>query len=104
VGGGENVDAVTALFHAANAHPRMGAIYATYFAAWSEAGGDLFSYFASVSRWSKWGSWGILQHYDDDPRGSPKFLAAMRWARECGQPVREVGEVGGTRERAQAEE
>jgi hypothetical protein len=88
VGGGENSEAMTKLFHAANAHPRMGNLYEKYYAAWSEAGGDLFCYFSSVGRWSKWGSWGILQHYDEDPSRSPKFLATMGWARRCGQSVR----------------
>ena len=87
VGGGENNETVTKLFHAANRHPRMGTIYAEYYAAWTAAGGDLFCYFSSVGSWSKWGSWGIMQHYDDAPAESPKFMATMRWARQCGQPV-----------------
>ena len=88
VGGGENNETVMKLFHAANRHPRMGEIYRQYYAAWTEAGGDLFCYFSSVGSWSKWGSWGILQFYDDDPLQSPKFLATMRGprnaARGCG--------------------
>jgi len=87
VGGGENNEKMTALFQAANAHPRMGRIYDQYYQAWTEAGGDLFCYFSSVGRWSKWGSWGIMQHFDDDPLRSPKFTATMRWARQCGQQV-----------------
>jgi len=87
VGGGENNEAVTTLFHAANAHPRMAEIYRQYFDAWTAAGGDLFCYFSSVGQWSKWGSWGILQYYDDDPAQAPKFRATMHWARACGQPV-----------------
>lgn len=88
VGGGENNETMTKLFHAANEHPRMGEIYRRYYAAWTAAGGDLFCYFSSVGSWSKWGSWGILQFYDDDPLQAPKYLATMRWAEECGQPVR----------------
>jgi len=87
VGGGENNEAMTNLCHAANAHPRMGAIYERYYKAWTEEGGDLFCYFASISRWSKWGSWGIMQYYDDDPAKSPKFTSTMRWPKQCGQPV-----------------
>lgn len=86
VGGGENHDKMTALFHAANRHPRMAEIYRQYYAAWTAAGGDLFCYFSSVGKWSKWGSWGIMEYYDD-PAQSPKFLATMRWARQCGQKV-----------------
>lgn len=88
VGGGENNDTMTRLFHQANAHPRMGKIYTRYFDAWTEAGGDLFCYFSSVGRWSKWGSWGILQYTDEDPRRAPKFMATMEWARRCGQQVK----------------
>ncbi len=92
VGGGENNETVTKLFHAANRHPRMGEIYRQYYAGWTAAGGDLFCYFSSVGSWSKWGSWGVLQFYDDDPLQSPKFLATMRWARQCGQKVKWSGD------------
>lgn len=85
--GGENNEAMTKLFHAANRHPRMGEIYRKYFDAWTDAGGDLFCYFASTGSWSKWGSWGVLEWYDDDPAESPKFTATMRWAKQCGQKV-----------------
>jgi hypothetical protein len=85
--GGENSAAVEKVLHAANAHPRMGDLYRQYFDAWQRAGGGLFCYFASTASWSKWGSWGILQYADDDPAKSPKFMAAMGWARRCGQQV-----------------
>jgi hypothetical protein len=87
IGGVENRESVTKLFHAANADPRMGEIYRRYYRAWEAAGGDLLCHFSSVGRWSKWGSWGLLQYYDDDPNASPKFSASMHWARKCGQPV-----------------
>jgi len=87
VGGGENNEKMTRLFHAANAHPRMGKIYEKYYDAWTDAGGDLFCYFSSVGRWSKWGSWGIMQFYDDDPAKSPKFMSTIGWAKKLGQPV-----------------
>lgn len=87
VGGAQDNEELTRLFHAANAHPRMGRIYDAYLRAWTEAGGDLFCYFSSVGGWSKWGSWGALQYADDDPARSPKFMAIMRWAAACGQPV-----------------
>lgn len=78
--GAENNEALTKLFHAANAHPRLEGIYDRYFAAWDQAGGGLFCYFASVGVWAKWGSWGMLQYLDDDQRASPKWRATMRWA------------------------
>lgn len=87
VGSVTNNATIAQLFHAANRHPRMGEIYAKYFDAWTAQGGDLFCYFASTSSWSKWGSWGILEWFDDDPGKSPKFMATMRWAKQCGQPV-----------------
>lgn len=87
VGGGENNETLTRLFHQANRDPRMGRIYERYYQAWEEIGGDLFCHFSSVSRWSKWGSWGILEYYDEDPHQSPKFTTTMAWAKKLGQPV-----------------
>lgn len=87
VAGGQNNDKVTALFHAANRHPRMGPIYDRYFQGWQQTGGKLFCYFSSVGRWSKWGSWGALEYYDDDPARAPKFQAILRFARKLGQEV-----------------
>lgn len=87
VGGGENNEQMTRLFHAVNAHPRMEGIYDAYFDAWEKAGGDMLCYFSSVGRWSKWGSWGMLQYYDETAADSPKYLATMRWAKKVGQDV-----------------
>ncbi|MCC7491806.1 MAG: hypothetical protein IT204_05640 [Fimbriimonadaceae bacterium] len=87
VQGGENNDALTKLLQQANRHPRMATIYRAYFDAWERAGGDLFCYFASTSRWSKWGSWGILEQWDDNPAEAPKFGAVMDWAKRRGQTV-----------------
>jgi hypothetical protein len=85
--GAENDETLAKLFHLANGHRRMGELYKRYLTAWAEAGGDLFCHFNSVAPWSKWGSWGLLQYHDDPPRGSPKFLATMRWGRAQGQPL-----------------
>jgi hypothetical protein len=85
--GGENNDAMTKLFMEANANPRMGDIYSKYYDAWTKTGGDLLCYFCSTSSWSKWGSWGILQYSDDNPSKSPKYLAAIRWAKSRGQAM-----------------
>ncbi len=87
VQGGENNASLTKLLHAANAHPRMAVLYQKYFAAWEKAGGDLLCHFSSVGQWSKWGSWGLLQFADEDAKRSPKFTAAMEWAKSKGQPV-----------------
>jgi hypothetical protein len=85
--GVENDEAVTSLLVEANADPRMGELYRAYHAAWSDAGGQLFCHFSSVSEWSKWGSWGLLRQYDENPADSPKFVEVMRWANEQGQTV-----------------
>jgi hypothetical protein len=89
--GAENDDQLTALLMAANADPRMGALYARHHEAWRAAGGLLFCHFSSVCDWSKWGSWGLLEQFDDDPSGSPKFCEVMRWARSLGQEVTAPG-------------
>lgn len=85
--GGENNEALTRLFMAANADKRMGQIYDQYFAAWKDAGGDLLCHFSSVGTSTKWGSWGLLQKYNDDEKASPKFQAVARWAKSLGQPL-----------------
>jgi hypothetical protein len=91
VPGAEKDEALTRLFQQANGHPRMGDIYRRYFAAWTDAGGDLFCHYHSVARWSKWGSWGLLQTHDQPPGTSPKFMATMGWARARGQRVKLPG-------------
>ncbi len=88
--GGYN-EALTQLFLGANAHPRMGRLYRQYLAAWVDAGGDLFCHFDSVSRWGRWGSWGLLQHHDDRPEASPKFMATVAWAQSRGQAMKVPG-------------
>jgi len=82
VGGGENDEKLSALFHAANRHPRMGEIYRKYYSAWREAGGDLFCTFSSIGRYSKWGSWGLAEYWDQTPDECPKLKATLDWNRE----------------------
>ena len=85
--GSENNDKVTNLFLEANESPQMGEIYSQFLNAWTSRGGDLICVFNSVSSWSKWGSWGLLQYYDDNPNGSPKYLAVIKWAISRGQKM-----------------
>ena len=87
VGGGENNKPLEELLKKANKNPAMLAMYQTYFPAWEDAGGGLFCYFTSTSRWSKWGSWGVLDRYDADPAESPKYLVLIEWAQKLGQPM-----------------
>jgi hypothetical protein len=81
VGGAQNDDALTAVFMAANRHPRMGGLYARYLDAWQAAGGDLLCIFSSTGRWSKWGSWGLTEYLDEGESGHPKYKAVMEWNR-----------------------
>ena len=71
--GAENNDALTKLFHTANRHPGMEAVYAADLKQWFDLGGDTFAVFSSVGRYSKWGSWGLLERWDQ-PDG-PKLRA-----------------------------
>ena len=87
IGGAENNEKLTRLLMSANADPRMGEIYKRYYAGWESLGGDLLCHFSSMGRWSKWGSWGLLQHYDDAPKKSPKLMETLNWAARLGQKV-----------------
>ncbi len=85
--GGENVEAITKLLHAANRSDAMGDLYDDYLAAWQEADGGLMCLFSSIGTFSKWGSWGLAEHYDDAPSDYGKYAAVIRWAKSLGQPV-----------------
>jgi len=82
VGGGENNEAMTKLFHAANRHPRMGGLYTKYLDAWRDLGGDVMCIFASTGAWSKWGSWGLLEFADQTEDNVPKCKAVLEWNRK----------------------
>ena len=81
VGGGENNEAMTKLFQAANRHPRMGAIYTKYLDAWRDAGGGLMCIFSSTGTWGKWGSWGLAEYLDESESAQPKLHAVLEWNR-----------------------
>lgn len=81
VTGGQDNDKLTALFNAANRHPRMGPLYAKYLDAWRAAGGDLMCIFSSVGSYSKWGSWGLLEYSTQPVAEAPKYLAVAEWNR-----------------------
>ena len=67
----------------------MSQLYVPYFKAWENAGGGVFCYFTSTSRFSKWGSWGVLDRYDASPETSPKYRTLIQWARHLGQGMTE---------------
>lgn len=67
--------------------------FVKHFDAWTREGGDLLCHFSSVSVWNKWGSWGLLQFADEDGATSPKFMAAMHWAKSLNQPVNAPGDI-----------
>jgi hypothetical protein len=79
-GGAENNEALTALFHAANRHPRMYDLYRKHLRHWAEAGGDLYALFAYVAAPSKWGSWGLLEYQDQPAEDAPKYRAFRDYA------------------------
>lgn len=78
-GGAENNARLTALFHAANRHPRMKDLYLADLTNWRQAGGDLFCVFSSMGRYSKWGSWGVLEHAGQDLASAPKLQALRQY-------------------------
>ena len=58
IGEAESNSALTALFVAANRHPRMGDLYAEYLQNWKAVGGDLFMHFSDVGSYGKYGTGG----------------------------------------------
>ena len=87
VGGGENNEAMTRLFRAANRHPRIGALYTKYLDAWRDAGGGLMCIFSSTGPWSKWGSWGLTEYLDEGEADHPKYRAVLDWNRANARPA-----------------
>jgi hypothetical protein len=57
---------LTALFQAANRHPRMYDAYIDDITGWGDSGGGLMMAFASCYTPSRYGSWGLLE-YQDQP-------------------------------------
>ena len=74
-GGAENNQELMTLFHAANRHPDMQALYKDAMTSWAKADGDLFVVFSSVSVPSKWGSWGLLEYDGQPATEAPKWRA-----------------------------
>lgn len=73
--GAENNPRLTDRFIRCNRDPRMGELYRYAYKSWRDAGGELFTFYHSVSRPSKWGSWGLLEYQDQSPSSSPKYEA-----------------------------
>ena len=73
--GAQNNDALSTLFDAFNRDPRIKNLYATYFAGWKQAGGELFVHFNDISTLSKWGRWGALEYVSQPREQAPKFDA-----------------------------
>lgn len=81
-GGAENNEKLTELFHAANRHPRMKALYLDYLAGWKQSGGALMAIFSSMGTYSKWGSWGLFEYHGQDPAEAPKYQAVMQFLQD----------------------
>ena len=73
--GAQNNDALSTLFNSFNRDPRIKSLYATYFAGWKQAGGELFVHFNDISTLSKWGRWGALEYVTQPREQAPKFDA-----------------------------
>jgi len=80
VAGAENNSALTALFKAANRHPRMRMLYSEYLQNWKSAGGDLFLHYSDVCAYTKYGNWGATETQDQDPATAPKYQALSDFA------------------------
>ncbi|OHB65668.1 MAG: hypothetical protein A2Y77_17485 [Planctomycetes bacterium RBG_13_62_9] len=78
-GGAENNKTLEDLFHAANRHPRMKALYLDYLAGWKQNGGTLAVIFSSMGTWSKWGSWGLMEHHGQPISEAPKYQAVIEF-------------------------
>lgn len=97
LGAGENDADLTALFHAANRHPRMHDLYLRYLNQWQSLGGGAMSLFNTTERVSKYGSWGLLEYQDQPLDQAPKYRAVteFREALRSGGPRPVVANVTG---------
>jgi hypothetical protein len=77
VGGMENNPAVTALFIAANRHPRMRDILKQHYENWFAAGGGVYVAFVYAEAPSRVGSWGVLEFQDQPVADAPKYRAIL---------------------------
>jgi hypothetical protein len=77
-GGAEQDEALTALFIAANQHPRMGDVYQQYLDQWQAAGGGLFVAFNDIAPPSQFGTWGLLESITQNPATAPKYQAVLQ--------------------------
>ncbi|HKB02370.1 MAG TPA: hypothetical protein VKD90_09125 [Gemmataceae bacterium] len=82
VGGAENNEKLTNLFHAANRHPRMKELYLEDLKNWKEVGGSTFCVFSSVGKYSKWGSWGMMEWSDQKEDTAPKMMALREFLKQ----------------------
>ncbi len=78
-GGAENNEQLMELFHAANRHPNMGALYLDYLDGWRRNGGALAAIFSSMGTYSKWGSWGLLEYHGQPVEEAPKYQAVLEF-------------------------
>jgi len=77
--GAENNKALEGLFHAANRHPRMKALYLDYLTGWRQNGGTMAAIFSSLGTRSKWGSWGLLEYHGQPTAEAPKYEAVIEF-------------------------
>jgi hypothetical protein len=77
VGGAEDNKPLTALFIAANRHPRMGEVLKRHYRNWFAAGGGPYIAFVYVEAPSKVGAWGVLEFQDQPIAEAPKYQAIL---------------------------
>jgi hypothetical protein len=77
VGGAQNNPALTALFVAANRHPRIGDILKRHYENWFAAGGGVYLTFVYAEAPGKFGSWGVLEFQDQPIADAPKYRAIL---------------------------
>jgi hypothetical protein len=70
-------DAVTALFAAANRHPRMRDLMNEFYGFWVSSGGDTMNHYNDVGNWSMYGFWGALEYIGQPAASAPKYQALL---------------------------
>jgi hypothetical protein len=74
-----NNTTITALFLAANRHPRMRQMYLDYLTLWSSRSVGPFFHYNHTGSYDKWGSWGLLETQNQSRASAYKWLGVHDW-------------------------
>lgn len=89
--------AMTALFSAANASPRMKDVYTEYYGQWKAAGGDTMNQYSDITAWTQYGFWGALEYVTQDPATAPKYQGLLAFiAANPGAANKALSKTSGT--------